>query len=333
MTLDNSILQAATQKYGVSVQNLIPLKGGFSNHVYQFTRAGNEYVLRITPPNNDSNLIAATAILAWQNFLVQNHASVTKPLPSHENHWVEVIEYNSEPYFITAFEKAPGILSETMPLEQWDEGLFQELGKTVGKMHALAVTYIPASNSLKRPHWDHNDNLFNPNCPHDSKLENIYQRRDAIIGQITDFPKDSDGYGMIHCDLHFANFFVDPKNHIITIFDFDDCAYGWYVMDIATLLFDLCVVYSHTDKEAFATLFLDNFLKGYLTEKSLSAAWITHLPVFLKLLESSLYIDVYRYWNPDDHDSWSSKFMPNRKYSIEKNLPYINLDFSQFLSI
>jgi amicoumacin kinase len=331
MTLHKNILQAAAQKYGVSVQNLIPLKGGLFNHVYQFTQAGNEYVLRITPPNNDNDLFATTAILAWQNFLVQNGASVTKPLPSNENQWVEVIDDNSDLYFVTAFEKAPGILSETMPLDRWDALLFQALGKTVGKMHALATSYVPASDSLKRPNWEIRGNIFNPDCPPDNELELVYQRRNTLLGQLAEFPKDSDCYGMIHCDLHFANFFVDAPNNSITIFDFDDCAFGWYLMDIATLLLDLCVVYSHADKDVFAAQFLNNFLKGYRTEKNIDASWITRLPVFLKFLESSLYIDVYRYWNPDDHDSWVSKFMPNRKISIEENLPYINLNFAQFL--
>ncbi len=331
MTLDKNILQAAAQKYGVPLRGLTPLKGGSFSHVYQFSQGSKELVLRITPPDEDIDLPAATSILAWQSFLAQNGATVTKPVQSADNRFIEVIDSSPERYLVSAFEKAPGILSETMPLEQWDAPLFQALGKTVGKMHALAVTYTLASNVQKRPDWDKSGNIFNPDCPEIDELEVVYQRRNALLAQLADFPRNPECYGMIHCDLHFANFFVDANSKTITVFDFDDCAYGWYLMDIATLLLDLCVVYSHADKEVFATNFLGNFLKGYRTEKTMDASWIIRLPLFLKLLESSLYIDVYRYWNPHDPDSWVSKFMPNRKISIEENLPYINLNFTQFL--
>lgn len=42
-------------------------------------------------------------------------------------------------------------------------------------------------------------------------------------------------------------------NKEITIFDFDDCVYGWFVMDIATLLFDILVVYQGAAKGELAS--------------------------------------------------------------------------------
>jgi len=331
MTLNDFILQKAAHIYGVSGGNLSPLKGGFTNHVFQYNHTGKDFVLRIITPDAEIDTKSAMANMAWQKFLSRNHASVAKPTPSIENHLIEVIDYLGETYIVSACEKVPGVLSETLPVDKWNDALFRALGKTVGKMHALAAVYHPISNALKRPNWDNSPNIFNPDYPDDPDLDLVYQSRNAILGQLADFPIDTDNFGLIHCDLHFANFFVDAQNNIITIFDFDDCAYGWFVMDIATLLLDLCVVYSNSDKEAFAESFLNNFLKGYQTEKSLNSLWFSRLPVFLKLLESSLYIDVYKYWNPDEQDSWVGKFMPNRKLSIEENIPFFNLNFSQFL--
>lgn len=331
MKLDDIVLQAAAQKYGINDNNLIPLKGGLTNFVFQYNRAGKDLVLRILTPEAEIDHSTIHANMAWLNFLAQNDVSVAKPVPSIENKLIEVLDFSGESYFVFSCEKAVGVLSETLPVDQWNDPLFQTLGKTVGKMHKLATSYIPTSNIIKHPEWDHSENIFNPNCPTDPELTLIYQRREAIIAQLADFNKDKENFGIIHSDLHFANFFVDPQNETITIFDFDDCTYGWYIMDIATLLLDLCVVYSKSNKEAFAANFMHNFLSGYLAEKNLDNLWISRIPVFLKLLENSLYIDVYRYWDPDKHDSWVGKFMPGRKTSIEENLPFVNLNFSQFL--
>ncbi|MBN1537846.1 MAG: phosphotransferase [Anaerolineales bacterium] len=333
MKLDDIVLQAAAQKYGVNGNKLTPLKGGLTNFVFQYNHAGKDLVLRILTPDAEIDHSTINANMAWLNFLAQNDASVARPVPSTENKLIEVIDFSSESYFVFSCEKAIGVLSETLPIDQWNDPLFQSLGKTVGKMHKLATSYTPTSNIIKHPEWDQSANIFNPDCLDDAELNLVYQRRAAIIAQLADFQKDAENFGIIHCDLHFANFFVDTQNEIITIFDFDDCAYGWYIMDIATLLLDLCVVYSKSNKESFAANFMHNFLSGYLSEKHLDNLWISRIPVFLKLLECSLYIDVYKYWNPEEKDSWVGKFMPDRRISIEEDKPFINLNFSEFLPI
>jgi len=118
----------------------------------------------------------------------------------------------------------------------------------------------------------------------------IAEKRAEVIREL---PKDKDGYGLIHTDLHFANFFVDVETGTVTIFDFDDCAYGWYVMDIAMTLLDAMVVHAGTDRavstEAFAAAFLKSYLRGYTAEAPMSAFRASQLLHFLKLLEIGLY--------------------------------------------
>ena len=99
---------------------------------------------------------------------------------------------------------------------------------------------------------------------------------------------------LTHMDLHFGNFFVGIHSQRVTLFDFDDCAYGWYIMDIAMLLFDVLVVYDQPDHQQFGQRFLTNVLRGYIPSMPDSAFWVEQLPLFLKLLEISLFITLYR---------------------------------------
>ena len=118
----------------------------------------------------------------------------------------------------------------------------------------------------------------------------IKARKLEVLAAIDALPKPDDHFTMIHGDFHFGNFFVDPDNdYAITVFDFDDCGYGWPVMDTATQLFDILVLYDGPDRAAFARHFLTCYLRGYRTDRAIDPFWLAQLPHFLKLLEISYY--------------------------------------------
>jgi Ser/Thr protein kinase RdoA (MazF antagonist) len=326
--LNKNVLKYAAECYGISTTQLQYLRGGHLNHVYGFTKDAKNYVLRITPPHNEVDIQALRAILQWMHYLATHGASVPRPIVSRHNQLIESVNSYGKSYLIVVFEKARGILSEELSFNQWNDELYQNLGRAVGKMHALAKRYIPPHNSFRRPDWDSMGNCFNTQHNLDASRVVMHAQRKSTLKHIHTLPKDIDSYGLIHADLHFANFFVDLKKKTITIFDFDDCVYGWYVMDIAMLLFDVLVLYPGSDKEEFAIRFMKSLLTGYLTHNNITSFWMNQLPFFLKLLEIEIYAMVFKSYDPTDCDSWIGKFMPNRKQRIEADLPYVNVDFT-----
>jgi len=205
-------------------------------------------------------------------FLSTHAASITRPLLSENGKLNELIEQGDDLYIVVAFEKAIGALAEELPVDQWSDELFQNIGKTVGKMHAIAGEYTPSKGVIRRPEWDQGGNLFNQNTDLSQAL--FADKKARIREHIQTLPKDKDGYGLIHTDLHFGNIYIHNGENTITIFDFDDCCYGWYVMDIAVSLFDILVLYPGADKDVFAARYLENYLKGYRTKNPLSAFWV-----------------------------------------------------------
>ncbi|HOU13840.1 MAG TPA: phosphotransferase [Anaerolineae bacterium] len=323
-------IDAAARRYGVAAADLTPMAGGHATHVYSFTHAGKDCVLRITPPNEDIDLPAMRAILPWMHYLAAGGASVAAPAPAQSGNLIETIEQDGQTYIAVAFERAPGIRGEELTFDQWNDVLFARLGQTAGKMHALAKTYTPPSADLTRPTWDAAANCYHPSEPFPPSEAIIAGKQARIVEAVRALPKDRDSYGMIHADLHGGNFFVDVGTNTITVFDFDDCSYGWYVMDIAMSVFDMLVLYPGADKEAFAARFLQSYLRGYRAENTVSTFWLGQLPHFLKLLEIGVYAEVRTYYDPADTDSWVGWFMANRKARIENDVPYVTLDFAQF---
>lgn len=328
------ILESASAFYRFNPTQLKPLPGGHISQVYSFDRGSKSYVLRITPPNDEITLPDMQAILDWMQYLAQHGASVPSPVQSIDNNVIEIIEHNGQTYLVAVIEAANGTLSEDVDFEQWNEELYQILGRTIGKIHNIATHYLPSTPAIKRPDWDAVTNNFNPNHENKPALVKIISKREEVLDYIERLPQSGVSYGLIHGDLHFGNFYIDIPNKKITIFDFDDCVYGWFIMDIATLLFDILVVYQGREEKELASNFLLNLLKGYSKEKSVHLYWISQLPYFLKLLEIGIYMLVYKDYDENDDTSWVGKFMLKRKERIEDGIPYIELDYEKiFCSI
>jgi amicoumacin kinase len=326
--MDASTLDMIASRYGIASSELTALTGGHFASVYGFNSQGQDCILRITPQDQDVNLRSTRLILEWLVFLAEHGGPVGKPIRSLRGNLIEPVQQGDQTVLSTAFKKAPGVLAEEMQPEEWSDELFQSLGYAIGCCHRIACQYTPPEED-RRPIWDQVVNCFNPLEDLQGVDAIILDKRRLILDWIARLPVTSECYGLAHLDLHFGNFFVDAASSKITLFDFDDCAYGWYLMDLAMLLFDGLVVYGGSARQRFGEHFLEHLLRGYVSQKSLEPFWVAQFPLFLKLLEIGVYIMLYRNYDPADSAGWAGKFMPGRKQLIEQDTPYVSLDFDQ----
>jgi Ser/Thr protein kinase RdoA (MazF antagonist) len=328
--MDSEIIKRSAVLFDVSLSRLKPLSGGHFSQVYGFSRDGGDCILRITPPSQELDLPSMRSILDWMCFLSNHGTPVAAPIPSVQGSLIEAFEVDGQGYVVTAFERAKGILAEKLPIDQWDEVLFNSLGRVVGRMHALAKIYQTPPDLLKRPEWEDEDNCYHCNQAFSSNLF-IQEKREQTRQAVQALPKGPDAYGLIHGDLHGANFFVDVKQRRITLFDFDDCCYGWFAMDVAMSLFDFLVLYNGPDPADFARRLLESYLSGYLRENHLDVVWISRLPLFLKLLEVEIFAMLAPYV-PEQADTWGDRFLAGRVKRIEQDIPYVDVDFGGIYS-
>ena len=323
--MDTSILAAAAAAFGSAASACRPLRGGNFSQVYAFTRAGQEYILRLTPPNPEIDERWMRATMAFMDHLARGGVSVPAPRSSLRGELVESIPGPGGSFLAACFERAPGVLGEELPFSAWNDDRFETLGRAVGLFHARARSY-QAPLGMERPDWDQCGNCYNPGEPIADPL--LAQRRAEAFAAVQGLPRGEDAYGVIHADLHGGNFMLDSESGQITLLDFDDCARGWYAMDIAMCLHDFCVLTPQEDKEAFAAGFLRNFLHGYLPAHPLDLVWIERLPLFLKLLETGIYAQVAEFAASEEPNSWVGRFMNGRVERIAQARPFVELDFS-----
>jgi Ser/Thr protein kinase RdoA (MazF antagonist) len=262
------ILARAGELYEFSPTQAKALSGGHFSLIYEFPRDGETFVLRVTPPNAEIDESAMRTLLHWQCRLAENGANVSTPVLSKRGNLIESMQHDLGLTILVAFKKVDGILAEDLFPERWSVDLTTALGQAAGRMHAISRQYHPEA-SPRRPAWIEIVNCFNPSDKLDEDHALIAQKQQEIRSIVHSLSRDEDSYGLIHTDLHFANFIVDTATQRVTIIDFDDCSYGWYVMDIAMLLLDSIVLYNGPDGEAHARDFLKHFLLNYLHEYSL----------------------------------------------------------------
>lgn len=316
----DSILQEAMQRYGIANDQIRPLDSE-ENFVYAFARDAYGYILRIAHSLRRSDALIQGEV-DWINYLAAGGVSVARAIRSETGKLVEAVDDGAGGHFlVTAFVKADG----QPPWDLWTPALYEAYGQLIGRMHALARHYQPTELAWKRPAWD--DAIFEFIERYLPAAEIVAkQKYQTLCAHLRTLPKEPTDYGLIHQDAHGNNFFVDEAG-AITLFDFDECAYSWFINDIAIVLF-----YSVMDAEdaiAFTQAFMTHFLRGYQQAYRLDPKWLKEMPAFLKLRELELYAVLHRDFDVNNiDDPWAARFMQDRKAKIEHGMPYIDFDFA-----
>jgi len=101
---------------------------------------------------------------------------------------------------------------------RWNTDIFHSWGSVMGDIHRLTKDYVPSDAECTRSTFRGNDTLAN------SYSYNLDVK--AVADEVIH---------LIHYDFHPWNFYIDGRD--IRVFDFDDCLYGWFAMDIGIALY------------------------------------------------------------------------------------------------
>ena len=314
-----AVLQEAMRRYGIAPEQIRPLNA-FESYIYEFERDQGAYILRLSHSLRRSEDLIQGEV-DWINYLAASGVSVARAVPSPGGQLVEALDDGRDGQFLaTAFVKARG----ERPWDLWTPALYEAYGQLLGRMHALAEHYRVPRPAWKRPEWDDSVmELVERYLPDSERLAKVRYR--TVLEHLHTLPRQASAYGLIHQDAHGSNFLVDEAG-VLTLFDFDDCAYSWYANDIAIALF--YIVMDAPDWPAFTREFMTHFLRGYRQVYRLDASWLKEIPYFLKAREIELYAVIHRDFDVNHiEDWWCERFMRERKSKIERDVPYIDFDF------
>ncbi len=267
-----------------------------------------KYVLRVsaTGDRTEEDYLAETEFV---HYLAENGAPVADVIPSKYGRLVEVIfpendsaapkedsasmnedstVPNGAPVFISLFEYAKGMLlcdngyryREGAPLTEY----FYNTGKALGAIHRLAKEYSPRHR--RQDYFD----KFNMDYIGQLIPDEYAKLKAAIANRIRTFrelPQTADNYGLVHFDFCDGNYHVDMSNGDVTVFDFDNCCYCWYMFDLAHLWTHGVGWFQHESdvnrrKEGMDWYF-SYILDGYRSETEVSEEELSKLPLYIDM--------------------------------------------------
>ncbi len=328
--LSRGVLKTATGLFGTRPDALGKFDDyeGAANLVYEYEQDGKPLILRISfRTDRSANQIRAE--LDFINYLAANGVRVSRPIYSRFGNLVETIEAQGTAFHTVSFLKGKGMRVPDngyryrvgIPIEEY----FRNWGSVLGRMHAKAKDYRPAGEIQSRPDWfelHQIQSILNKRIPVQMAL--VRQRVNSLLDEIRSLPRDRGSYGLIHGDFNDGNFTVDYTNGDITVFDFDDACYFWYVYELAAAWeggIGRVMFRDLAERKDFMASYMDELLAGYSQENHLSDDWLARIPLFIRLIQVEEFLHYAQYL--DAMDGALRGEMDYKIRCIEDEIPYM----------
>ena len=287
----DKILVNAKKLYDLKKHELSQVPGheGGRNLVYICVKSGEpEYVLRIGGAE-DRKAEDYLAEAEFVHYLAEGGAPVVDVISSVNGKLVESFSKDGKDYFVMLFSYAKGMLisdngyryRDGAPLEEY----FYNTGKALGAIHRLSKEFKP---KYKRQEYFEK---YNPEYI-DTLIPNSYgELKKAIkerLAKYRDLSEKSDVYGLVHFDFSDGNYHIDMNTGDITVYDFDNCMYCWYMFDLANLwIHGTGWFQNEPDPEkrmAGMKGYFDTVLDGYRSETEISDEELSQLQLFIDMV-------------------------------------------------
>lgn len=303
------VLEYSAHAYGFDVRT-ISFVSESTNKIYEFEHEGKRYILRIAQKPFES-LLDTKAEIEWLYYLSQKGVHVSLPLYTLNNELVtSTIDNKGKNYILSVYEKAKGVFWDKNDSVRWNTDIFYSWGSVMGELHRLTKDFIPSDTKCKRNEFKGNFALAD-SYKYQPDVKKI---ADGIIEQIMELPRDTDSFGLIHNDFHPWNFYIDGK--AIRVFDFDDCLYGWFAMDIGIALFHGLWwgrPPESSKAQEFSKELIQAFLKGYSKQNYLEPFWFEKILLFMRYRQICAFS---WFFNPNDINEEQKKQIYNIRNEI-----------------
>jgi Ser/Thr protein kinase RdoA (MazF antagonist) len=301
----NEFANIAIGLWGGDAKSL-ELIGDSANYVYSFIEFGKTRYLRLIS-SYDRTKGQIEAELEFIFHLRQGGVSVALAVASVHGRFVEELSSGSDLLFACVFEQAEGERFRYDAAAKSNKEHFRLRGRTLGQIHALSKTYIP-SGKFRRFAWD-GDNLLlevEKFLPKSEKI--VWREYDALKERLRHCPQSKETYGLIHGDFGETNYRY--QNSRLTIFDFDDCCYHWFVYDLAL------TIYPHGWRKEGLQL-LDWMLEGYSENMPLNVS-LAEVTMFCQWRLVYMFLVYARKWGFERLSPQQSEWFAQKRENIAR---------------
>ena len=294
--IETTLADVALEQYGLRASRLKLLKERPALQLFHvLSEAGEEYVFRIYRLADTAAERGALtgsigvrrrqAQLLWMTALQQEtNISVPEPVPRIDGALMSHLSVPEGPKLCVLLRWVPGKtkIPRRKGLESPTEEELVSVGTYIAQLHQFSESFAAADDgALPRRDWDY---LFSESRPLWRKGEAVFSERELEVFEevakrvqrdLIALGETNNVFGVIHSDLQLPNF-VFQQGAVVAI-DFDECAWGHYLYDIAGTLWGI------EKTRAPIESLQAPVLEGYRRVRPLQQSYLEHLPTFVAM--------------------------------------------------
>jgi Ser/Thr protein kinase RdoA (MazF antagonist) len=228
------------------------------NQTFRVDGPNGTYMLRVHRPGYQS-LAGIRSELAWLTALrTDTDLPIPRPVPGRDGELIqEIAQARTAVLFAYEQGREPTPADDLVPI-------FRRLGHFAATTHLHTIRWRPPAD-FTRPTWDASSMLDADGLWGDWRLApnmtpEIRRTLDALEPRLraalAAYGKSPDRFGLIHGDMRLGNLLLDGDR--LTLLDFDDCGFGWFVYDLAA---SLSFIETRAELPALIAAWLDAYQK------------------------------------------------------------------------
>ena len=312
---------------GYSMTEISPHEGG-RNVVFVCDKDGeNAKIIRISFLD-DRKRADFLSELEYIRYLFEHGGSVSNVVDSRKGNLLEEITCDDHTFFVCLFEKARGKMlvennyryREGVPITEY----FYNCGKTLGKLHQLSKEYNPV-----HPRYSffekYSAEYIGQLIPDSFVL--LREKLIKLLETLRGLDKSRDNFGMVHFDYGDGNYMIDFNTGDITVYDFDDACFCWYMFDLASAWRNgvgwIQFEQDAAERKEFMKEYFDTVLAGYKSETNIGNAMLDQLPLFIQtvLMENIVY--EFEWARINDKELICDESLSYLIKCMEEDIPYL----------
>ena len=279
-----------------------------ANFAFHVQTAARDYVLRFNHASErEPEFIAAE--LAFIAHLTERGIRAAQPVRSLRGNLIESVSTRLGLFHGVLFEAMPGAPMEFDALcaEQ-----FHLWGRALAELHnASAGLHIGG-----RPHWQDRIAMARQIIPRDETA--AHAELNVVADRLAARPINLNNFGLVHYDFELDN--LRWHDGAIGIFDFDDCVYSWFGVDLANALPDE-LFDDRVERVDLGDERLQMFLTGYRSARQMDDDELAPIPLFLRLDNLINFARIYRALverPPEDEPAWTTQLCTKLNLELDK---------------
>ncbi len=327
---NTNILPLVSTLYGLEGYEFKPVKShvGGRNVVYTCEKDGaNAKILRIAFLGDRSREDFLGEV-EYVRFLFENGGSVSDVVSSLEGNLLEEITISNHTFFLCIFEKAKGKMlvennyryREGVPITEY----YYNCGKVLGKLHQLSKGYHPTYRRYSffdKFNAEYIDKLI------PSSLSVLKDKLFQLLKILEELDRDRESFGMTHFDYNDGNYSIDFDNGQITVYDFDNSCYCWYMFDLAGL-WTHGVGWIQFEQDAhkrqkFMEDYFEAVLQGYKSETAIENSMLDKLPLFIQASLMEEIVDAFEVMQNNGDEPECDEELSYRIKCLEDDIHYM----------